>query len=908
MNRLGIKYQILLITFIPAFLIDVFFTYSHITTSFTQAQELLQNQGRIISRQIAGASEYNLFSGNNQQIKYILDQTVDTDNIILAAVYGIHGELIAESVSEMYRAKESSDYYYYHRAIQSQSITGPDVFSPDQAEGPQNSTIGWVHIYLSRDQLNASKTTIIHESIIFFIFALILTLVLTIVISRGITTPIFKLMEHLRKVETGHLGEFIEPVELNEIGAVQQGFNRMTQALFTNSRHLNDRIQQATQQLSEAITDLETKNRELGFARDEAQNANRIKSEFLANMSHEIRTPINGIRGFISLMAQSDLNSQQMRYADIIHKSTSDLTNIIEEILDFSKLESGKLQIVEDDFDLYELIEQARDILFIGVINKNIDLILIIYSDTPQYVSGDKLRLKQILLNLMRNAIKFTDEGQVVIRVEIEQESSTEVEIVVTVEDTGIGIAEQDQEELFTAFRQVESASNRRYSGTGLGLAICKNLVNLMGGEITMKSQLGRGSTFSFCLPFSIPADEIGEDSGDDSNLSALIFSSKAICLQEIQSLFDRAGVNTEGSLVASAQSIDGIKSSIQQNRHLINIVVFDLRHAAFGLDELVDIRQSDDLRVIVMHYDQSMVNYHDLEIYEFISIVTTSSQLRRTLNTRAQENSSEFQTIPRQACAISKQVLLVDDNQINLTLGGELIRLWGHQTTEAIHAQQALTLYRKNNFDLIILDIQMPDIDGTDLLKLMREEKPEDSTPVVALTANIMQDEAERLLKLGFDYYLSKPIDEEKLKAILDGNGPKIDTVQPESEPSGNIEDLPTIDLKKSLLLTANSESLLKQIFEILLKEIPAYQNQLEDALKQSDRNKISLVIHKIHGVTCYASLPKIRQQVLTIEQLMTRNPTENIDIKIKDIIEELSCIKSAAKTQVETKALAAQ
>ncbi len=902
MNRLGIKYQILIITFIPVFLIDVFFTYSHINTSFTQAQELLQNQGSIISRKIAGALELDLFSGNNQQIKYILDQTVDTDNIISAAVYDTHGDLIAESVSETYRAEKSSDYYYYHRAIHSQSIVGPDVFSPDQLEQPQSDILGWVHIYLSRDQLEANKTKIIHEAIIFFIFVLVMTLILTIIISRSITAPIFKLIEHLRKVETGHLEEFIDPVELNEIGAVQQGFNRMTQALATSRRHFNDRIQQATQQLSVAVTDLESKNRELGFARDEAQDANRIKSEFLANMSHEIRTPINGIRGFISLMKQSGLDSQQHRYADIIYKSTTDLTEIIEEILDFSKLESGKLQIVEDDFDLYELIEQTRDILFIGVIEKNIDLFLIIYSDTPRFVSGDKLRLKQVLVNLIGNAIKFTDQGQVVIRVELGRETTDDVEVLITVEDTGIGIAEQDQKELFTAFRQVESASNRRYSGTGLGLAISKKLVNLMGGDIDIESRYGHGSTFSFHIPFSIAVSQKFEDSDNDTGLTALIFASKPICLQEIQSLYDRANVNTEGNLIGTDHSADNIRSLIQQNSHLINIVVFDLRHASFSLNELTDIGRLDGIRVIVMHYDQSMLNSHDSEDFEFISVATTSSQLRATLSQPSRENSPVIQNPSQPTCSAIKQVLLVDDNPVNLTLGSELIRLWGHQVTEARHAQGALAFYRSRNFDLIILDIQMPDIDGTELYKMIREEKPEDFTPIVALTANIMHDEADRLLKLGFDYYLSKPIDEDKLKAILEGKGPKIDTIQSNPEPTDETDVLPTIDLKKSLSLAANNESLLKQIFEILLHEIPAYQLQLENALKQSDRKKVSLIIHKIHGATCYASLPKIRQQVLAIERFMKRNPTENIDKSIEDIIEELSCLKSAAEAQLET------
>lgn len=905
MNRLGIKYQILLITFIPAFLIDAFFTYSHITTSFTQEQELLQSKGRIISKQIAGASEFNLFSGNDQQIQYILDQTVDTDDIILASIYNVQGDLIAESMSNRYRAEMATDYYYYHQAILSRSILVSDVFSPDQIEGPQDSTIGWVHIYLSREQLEANKTKTIQDSVLFFIFVLVMTLILTVIISRGITTPIFKLVEHLRRVETGHLGELIEPVELNEIGAVQQGFNRMTQALVTNRKHLNERIQQATQQLSEAITDLETKNRELGFARDEAQDANRIKSEFLANMSHEIRTPINGIKGFINLMAQSDLTARQKRYADIILKSTNDLTNIIEEILDFSKLESGKLQVIEDEFDLYDLIEQTRDILFINVINKNIDLILIIYSDTPQFVSGDKLRLKQVLLNLMGNAIKFTDQGEVVIRVQLEQESDNEAEVLITVEDTGIGISEKDQKELFTAFGQVESASNRRYSGTGLGLVISKNLVNLMGGDITMESRFGEGSVFSVRLPLSIPLKQHTEEDTGDSEISALIFASTPICLQEVQSLYDRAGVTTEGNLINPKRPVDAIRDIIQQSRQLIDVLVLDLRHLIFNLNEIIDARQLGNLKVIVMHYDQSLVPNLDIQNYEFISIITTSSQLRMLLNARPIDSYTEITVNPQQSSSISKRVLLVDDNIINLKLGGELIRLWGHQATEAQHAQEALTQYRKNNFDLIILDIQMPDIDGTDLLKMMREEKPDDTTPVVALTANIMPGEAERLMKLGFDYYLSKPVEEEKLKAILDENYLENDIPAAEPKIIGDFNKLPSIDLKKSLLLSANSESLLRQILEILLREIPTYQRQLREALKQPDRNKISMVVHKIHGVTCYASLPKLREQVVTIQQFMTRDPNANIDARIREIIEELERIKSAAKAEVEATAI---
>ena len=893
MNRLGIKYQILLITFIPAFLIDVFFTYSHINTSIDQAQELLQSKGRIISKQIAGASEFNLFSGNNQQIQYVLDQTIDTNDIVFAAIYDIKGDLVAESISENYDASQSIDYYYYHEAILSQSIALSDVFSPDQIEGLQSDTIGWVHLYISKHQLKNTITNIIQDSVIFFVFALIMTLILTVIISRGITKPIFKLIEHLKRVETGHLGELIDPVESNEIGAVQLGFNRMTQALLTNRSHLNERIQQATQQLNEAITDLETKNRELGFARDEAQNANRIKSEFLANMSHEIRTPISGIKGFISLMGQSNLNPRQKRYADIILKSINDLTNIINEILDFSKLESGKLQIVENDFDLYEMLEQTRDILFINVINKNIDLVLIIYSDTPRYVVGDKLRLKQILLNIMGNAIKFTDKGQVVVRVSLLQLTGNEAEILITVQDSGIGISNEDQEELFTAFSQVESAANRRYTGSGLGLVISKNLVNLMGGDITMKSTAGEGSEFSIKLPLSVAINQETALPVHTPKLTAMIFASQPICLQEIQSLFDRASVDTENLLIESQHCVEAILENIQNNIKFIDMVVFDMRHLNLDLDEILAHPVTKNIKIILMHYDQGMLPDLKNNTYEFISNIISSSNLNSLLYDLPQKQEATKPVSIAPGKQVEKHVLLVDDNPINLKLASEFIRLWGHLPVEAKHAHEAMALYRAQSFDLIILDIQMPDVDGTELLTMMREAKPDDQTPVVALTANILHKEAERLINFGFDFYLSKPIDEVKLKAILDGTGSQIDTdYQPDSLEDSNA-DLQSIDLEKSLVLSANNESLLRQILEILLREIPSHQKQLKEALAESDRRKLSMVIHKIHGITCYASLPKIRHMILKFQRTLSRQSGDPINGEILNIIEELENIK---------------
>jgi two-component system sensor histidine kinase BarA len=912
MRKLGIKYQILLIALIPALLVDVFFTYTYFTNNVDQAHDLLQSKGQIIAKQLAGASEFDMLSGNYRQIQHLLNQTIDTHAIILASVYNENGKAIATSISAEYDPTNTAQYFYYRLPILLQSIHDSDVFSPYQIHDDENRVIGWVHLNISRYQLEETKENILYTSITFFIAILLVALILSVIISGGITRPIFKLLEHLRNVAKGQLGEVIDSLERNEIGELQKGFNRMTEALLTNQNDLNEKIQFATKQLSEAIDDLKSKNSELKLAKDEAQQANKIKSIFLTNMSHEIRTPINGIKGFINLMSQSDLNSTQKRYADIILKSTNDLTSIISEILDFSKMESGKLQIVNDDFDLYDVIQQTRDILFINILSKNIDLVLIIYSDTPRFVCGDKLRLKQILLNLIGNAIKFTDEGEVVIKVMAEQQTESNVTILITVEDTGIGISTPDQKTLFEAFSQVHTATNRRFTGTGLGLVISKNLVKLMDGEILMESKIDVGTKFSVRLPFLLtsPPTEIAPVNHLDNRI-ALILSSSETRLQEITSLFDRAQIATESMLVSKSDNAESINSNIRKNLDHIDFLAIDLRHFDFILSEILENISVEQTRVIIMHYDQTMINAQlgpklDSKLdskLDFISTTTNSQDLKRALNTPKNQSSttSPVFSLP----VISKKVLLVDDNRINLKLASELIGLWGHQVYEAENALQAMTLYKKESFDLIVLDIQMPEIDGIDLLNMMRSEKALDQTPTVALTANILDDEPQRLLQLGFNYYLSKPIDEEKFRSILDGsshinsNLTKLTPVQEFGQTTSIA--MSSIDFEQSLKLCQNNNIILYNILDILVSDIPSLQLQLKSAAFQNNREELSAILHKLHGTACYTNLPRLTQQVTLLQRsLTTFSNSQQQDAAVK-IHDELGNIRNETQQWLE-------
>jgi len=889
-KRLGIKYQILAITLIPVFLIDLFFTYTHINSSIEQENELLQSKSQIIARQIAGASEYNLYSGNDRQIRYLLEQTVGSDDIVLAAVYDRGGNLIAESVDASFDRDQTTDYLYHRQPILAQSIEQADVFNPDVSDDQQADTLGWVHLYVSRQELENNARRIIVDSSVFFVSILITAIILTVAISRRITRPIFALIEHLKYVETGQLGKVIEPTEENEIGAVQKGFNRMTRSLLTNRRHLNQRIQQATQQLNVAITDLESKNRELGFARDEALNANRTKSEFLANMSHEIRTPINGIKGFISLLGQSRLDRTQQRYIEIIEKSTDDLTNIVNEILDFSKMESGKLHIIDEEFDLYEVIEQTRDLLFITVLTKNIDLNLIIFSDTPRRVIGDKLRLKQILLNLIGNAIKFTDQGRVVVRVILVEQQDGNAEIEIAVEDTGIGISAEDQQYLFQAFSQVESSSTRRFLGTGLGLVISKNLASLMGGDIDMQSRPGEGSRFELRLPFKLPPPIGDADRDASAPAKALVFAADRTCLMETHSLYERAGIIVESVEIDNRGGIDPVIDTIRRNRSFIDLLVFDLRHLELDLEQLLHSEVVSGIRSIVMDYDRGFDPEPETQTVEFASVVSTSQAIadlvagRQTSHEATPADNNNGDRVP-------KRVLLVDDNRVNLTLAGELIRLWGHEVTEAENGREALEIFRRESFDLIILDIQMPDIDGISLLGMMRERQPDNPVPIVALTANVLNDEADRLLELGFDYFLSKPIDEASFRELLDSH-PERGARGAFDKPVTQADRDCSVDFQKSLELCAGNESLLRQIFEIIQRDIPEHRQQLADASSQKQRERLAAIAHKLYGVTCYASLPRLKRRVIGFQQQLERNKQAPPESAVQELLDELETV----------------
>jgi len=900
-KRFSVKLQILLFSMIPVLIIDVFLTAININKSLEQAQRQLQNKGDITAKQIASAVEFYLFAGDNIQIRRLLVQSVADPDIVYASVYNDQGTLLAEATSAQYSPTLSNLYFYSRQPILTQAFDSGDVFDPgfEQAE---RATLGWVHLYVSRQQLEHNREQILIDGMVVFAVLLVITFILAAIISQRITRPVFTLLEHLRRVEKGDLGQVIGHIADNEIGAVQRGFNSMSQALLANRDELNQRIDQATSDLREAIINLEDKNRELGLARDAAQEANRIKSQFLANISHEIRTPINGIQGFINLVRQTGLKRSQKRYIDIMQQSVNDLGAMINELLDFSKLESGKVRILNSDFDLFNLVESTRDCLFTATMEKGIDLHLTIFSDTPQMLIGDPFRLKQILRNLIGNAIKFTDNGYVSITVYLLDENGSDVTLLFRVQDSGIGIPRAQQKQLFRAFAQLESDPNRRHAGTGLGLVISRNLAQLMGGDITLESSPGVGSIFTLQLPFTRSA-EAPTEPGPLQSQTAFIMAFNRRCLSEVQSIMNRIGYSTETQMIESSDRMDVYRSQIRQNLSYLNVIVFDLRHGFIRPQTLLDSLDLGSTRVIIMHYDMAMVDSALLNQYDFVSVINTGENIAQMLAWHHSEESTQetLAITPMQAA----HLLVVDDNNMNLTLAAELARLWGHEADMAKNATDAMQLFCSKQYDLILLDLQMPEIDGIALMQMMRKQKPDLKTPIVSLTANVVEvEEKQRLLDLGFNNCLEKPLDEVKLHRLLDGQTPHPSTPLAASALSAraNPEDSPSINVTQSLKLSANNRQLASNMLDMLGQSLPEFRQQLMEALEAQSLGKMAWINHKLQGATAYASLPRLKQLLNEYHEKKLGEHGEVLEV-VRRIIDEIDNIQDAlAKLSSDT------
>jgi two-component system sensor histidine kinase BarA len=644
-------------------------------------------------------------------------------------------------------------------------------------------------------------------------------------------------------------------------------------ALMDKSRqHLELEVIQATDDLRNNVELIEEQNVRLDLARKNAVAASYVKSQFLANMSHEIRTPLNAILGFSKELQTGNLPEDKKEQVDIINAAADNLLNIVNDVLDVSKIEAGKMQINNHSFSPNELLEEVIAVMAKSAHLKNLEFIFDIET-LPQKLMGDSYRIKQILNNLLGNALKFTDYGHIRLSARGKFLEHDIFEFNLRIEDTGIGISHEDKRKLFTAFSQVEDALNRSYQGTGLGLVICKELVKLMHGRLNLHSVPNQGSIFNVSLRTNIldtqpTLSKLSKWKG----LQVLIYDPYPHSRLSTSKLLCQLGAK-----VTSVESLAYLKTQDQEYDYIFTCLPGTLPNKTSEvLDAIFHI--SAGRKILCCSGPESDTAMHLCYAEKFhsqIRLPLTPSKLNKIMCKPTDEPVDKWQQPLQQLPPV--RVLAVDDMEINLRLLSTWLKPSPLILDLAYSGQEALQLCQRKEFDLILMDVQMPHMDGLQASRLIRHTKLNLGTPIIAVTAHAFKEEQERLLANGMDDYLPKPL---KLSSL-------IDLIERWCQ-APQAEQLTHLDWHLALKRANGNASAAQDVFEQFILQLPALIADIEHHSQQQHFSQLLSVVHKLHGACCYTGVPLLHGYCGETESLLKNQQQQESLIAVAKLIDE--------------------
>lgn len=842
-----------------------------------QADQELVSQGKNIAQSIAITLQNNEFSKQSTDLNRLADELLNINNIEAISLIDAHGQVIAhsgnslpETLIDTIRQKEVFGERHNGSIYISLPIMGLGYGSGLLTE----EAIPEGYIALSLSTINADQQR---------------SLLINYCISGAISLGCINLLIQIA---------LIAVYRRQKHGAAssdQQRYNK-------NYRQLEDSIERQQQAMDQA--------------REEALKASEIKSQFIANMSHEIRTPLNAIIGFTDLLLKTSLTQRQQDFLSTIRKSSSGLLQIINDILDFSKIEAGKIALNEVSINLRDTVEDVLTVLAPAAHEKRIELIPIIYPEVPNQILADPLRLKQILTNLVGNGIKFTHRGSVVVRVKVDQKVRSQVTIKISVSDTGIGIPENYQQTLFQAFSQVDTSTSRQYGGTGLGLVIAKQLVEQMNGNIGVKSQPSQGTNFWFTFQAEL-ADK------DQPHTFSTSLSGRRIAVFDRHPLARMSMCHLLNEWQTTSQSVGNLNElePIIEQAHSTTPFDAAIISLDFGDDSwesanriIAKLKSSYHCPTILLHNTTQEENeeaalssqasisltkpVRQVELHEAISlIIAEPDHIEDRIATNAENQQAIFSRRPK--------VLAVDDNPANLKLVNTLLGDINTKVTSAKSGPEALHWLQQETFDLILMDIQMPGMDGVETTRQIRN-KPSAyrDIPIIALTAHALDSEKQNLLTSGMDDYLTKPVSEQQLiNTILEWTDIKLTSPREQQQQNaakarGSAENVSdntlVVDFALGIKLAAGKEKLARELFQMLLKSLDKEQAAIQLDYQNLDHKNMLQKVHKLNGATRYCGVPGLQAAAAALETTLKRQQHERVEQAMSRLHHEIELVRT--------------
>jgi len=734
--------------------------------------------------------------------------------------------------------------------------------------------LGFVTITLSKQALKEFSKELLGRNITVSAVIAFFILIVLVIISNKVTRPLKQLSEIMERADHGEQKLRADVSGPRDISHMQKSFNSM-------------------------MTILERRELELIRAKDVALESARVKGEFAANVSHELRTPMNAVLGMLDLLKTLGLTSKQLEYVETAKTSGEVLLDLIDDVLNFSKVDAGEMALVKEEVFLEDLLEEVVSLMTNQATSKHINLGCIFASTVPQLVLTDSVRIRQILINLIGNSIKFTDQGEVSIRLEGIANASDGFHLRFEVKDTGIGIVDEAQERIFEAFTQADSSTTRKYGGTGLGLAISKKITELLGGQIGLTSEIGKGSTFWFTVPL-LDEDILNTNILPDipqkfQDFNVLCLNNGDIVEEFVHEAFAQWGIkHTQAN--DPLKGLELLKDK-QENKEPFNLVVFDedldgmngVNFIKMISEEIID--SSTGIIIVMSPWNANKALYPErvLQLYKPLRSGLFFEALRGVVGEQTYAKPSTTEIYRTQ---IGKRILVVDDNRANQQVAVGMLDRIGCTVRIADTGKSAIDLLVRKPFDLILMDCQMPEMDGYEATKHIRQFEGEKSRiPIIAMTANDSPEEEKRCLDIGMDDFLPKPLRLSLLQQKIDS---WLGTITTENTSPCAPEQLSHVADQKVVFdpqilneLRGSVGEVVDSMIEAFLEDTPVYLQSIKNAYAQKDAQQVRELAHTIKGSACnFGALEVIRLSKL-LEQLGSSDDIDGASSLISELLE---------------------